>query len=56
MRKYILKYWLLVLCLFVEVVNLNQILLKKNKLERTDTTDDIIDDQMEIIDKKCNNN
>jgi hypothetical protein len=36
-----------VLCLFLKVVNLHQILKKKDKLERKDSTDDVRDDQME---------
>jgi hypothetical protein len=42
-----------VLCFLYIVVNLNQILLKK-KIRRKNT-DDIIDDQMDDYNKKCNN-
>ena len=48
MRKLYFKILIIsVLCLFVEGCKSKSNTTKKNKLERTDTTDDIIDDQMD---------
>jgi hypothetical protein len=48
MRKLYFKVLIIsVLCLFIESCKSKSNTTKKNKIERTDTTDDVRDDQMD---------